>query len=179
MRAYINDALGSDGAEGTIPRRTLKEYRKELKECVKKLAKYRKQREIMGNRNSYSKIDPDATFMRMKDKTLKAAINEQVAVEGEYITGAGVFANPNDGTNLKPFLEHLKEMLGRRYEKVTADAGYESEENYVYRAESGQRAYIKPTNYERLKTKKFREDISKRENMSYDGMRDEYTCGNN
>jgi hypothetical protein len=41
------------------------------------------------------------------------------------------------------------------------------------------RGYIKPTNYERLKTQKFREDISKRENMSYDVMRDEYICANN
>jgi transposase len=55
---------------------------------------------------------------------------------------------------------------------------YESEENYGYLAENGQRAYIKPANYERLKTKQFKEDISKRENMSYDGMRDEYTCAN-
>jgi hypothetical protein len=40
-------------------------WQKELKECAKKLAKYRKQREIMGNRNSYSRIYRDVTFMRM------------------------------------------------------------------------------------------------------------------
>jgi hypothetical protein len=51
--------------------------------------------------------------MRMKDKTLKAAYNVQLAVEGEYISGAGIFANPNDGVNLKPFLERMKEMLGK------------------------------------------------------------------
>jgi transposase len=177
LREYVNNAL--EGAEGNIPRRTLKEYRKELKECVKKLEKYRKQREIMGIRNSYSKTDTDATFMRMKDETLQAAYNVQAAVEGEYITGAGVFANPNDGTTLKPFLERLKLMLGNVYEKVTADAGYESEENYAYLAEHNQQAYIKPANYEQRKTKKFREDISKRENMAYDRIRDEYTCANN
>jgi transposase len=176
VRAYIDDAL--EGGEGPISHRTLKEYRKELAECVKKLRRYGKQREIMGVRNSYAKTEPDATFMRMKDETLKAAYNVQIAVEGEYISGAGIFANPNDGTNLKPFLERLTVMLGRRYKSVTADAGYESEENYAYLAENHQSAYIKPANYERRKTKKFREDISKRENMGYDGIRDEYTCAN-
>ena len=114
-----------DRIEG-VTRKTLKEYRGTLRECVKKLERYRKQREIMGERNSYSKTDTDATFMRMKDETLKAAYNVQIAVEGEYITGAGIFANPNDGTNLKPFLLRLREMLGKGYKNITADAGYES-----------------------------------------------------
>jgi transposase len=173
---YINEAL--EGGEGTISGKTLKGYRKDLKECMKKLKRYRGRREIMGKRNSYAKTDPDATFMRMKDETLKAAYNVQIAVEGEYITGAGVFANPNDGTNLKPFLERLTVMLGHRYKSITADAGYESEENYAYLEKNHQKAYIKPVNYERRKTKHFREDISKRENMGYDVIRDEYTCGN-
>jgi transposase len=132
----------------------------------------------MGKRNSYSKTDHDAVFMRMKDETLKAAYNVQIAVEGEYITGAGVFANPNDGTNLKPFLQRLQETLGSVYPKIIADAGYESEENYAYLADNHQEAYIKPTNYEKQKTRKFRNDISKRENMVYDALRDEYTCAN-
>ncbi|MDR2096310.1 MAG: transposase [Treponema sp.] len=54
-----------------------------------------------------------------------------------------------------------------------------SELNYGYLAENKKREYIKPVNYERRKTKKFREDISKRENMAYDAMWDEYTCANN
>jgi hypothetical protein len=55
-----------------------------------------------------------------------------LAVEGEYITGAGIFATTNDGATLKPFLEHLKQMPGRSYRKIVANAGYESEENYAY-----------------------------------------------
>jgi transposase len=81
----------------TLSRKTLKTYRNTLKERVKKLNTYAKQRDIMGKRNSYSKTDNDAAFMRMKDETLKAAYNAQLAVEGEYITGAGIFATTNDG----------------------------------------------------------------------------------
>jgi hypothetical protein len=40
--------------------------------------------------------------------------------------------NPNDGTNIKPFLERLTAMLGGRYKNVIVDTRYESEENYVY-----------------------------------------------
>jgi hypothetical protein len=97
-------------------------------------------------------------ILGVKDETLKAAYNVQAAVEGEYLSGAGIFANPNDGTNFKPFLERLEAMPGRRYKSVTADAGYESEENYAYLAENRRKAYIKPANYEGRKTKKFRED---------------------
>jgi transposase len=69
-------------------------------------------------------------------------------------------------------------MLGRTYQKIITDAGYESEENYAYLADNKQQAYIKPANYERRKKGKFKKDISKRENMSYDRVRDEYTCAN-
>ncbi|MDR2245434.1 MAG: hypothetical protein LBE17_01975 [Treponema sp.] len=61
-----------------------------------------------GKHNGYSKTDQDVTFMRMKDETLKAAYNVYLAVEGEYIKGADIFATTNDGATLKPFLEHLK-----------------------------------------------------------------------
>jgi transposase len=188
LRACINEKLengcGEEAADaatadGAPSRGTLKEWRQILKESVKKLHKYQKQREIMGERNSYSKTDTDAVFMRMKDETLKAAYNVQIAVEGEYILGAGIFANPNDGTNLKAFLRRLQETLGKAVPKITADAGYESEENYAYLEEHQQEAYIKPKNYERMKTGAFRKDISKRENMAYDALLDEYTCANN
>jgi hypothetical protein len=33
--------------------------------------KYKEQKEIFGNRNSYSKTDKDATFMRMKENHMK------------------------------------------------------------------------------------------------------------
>ena len=66
-------------------------------------------------------------------------------------------------------------MPGTTYRKIVADAGYDCEENYAYLAEHKQQAYIKPAAYERMKTKKFKNDIGKRETMGYDGIRDEYT----
>lgn len=61
---------------------------------------------------------------------------------------------------------------------ITADAGYESEENYVFLEENGQLSYIKPANYEISKTRKYRNDIGKIENMEYDAESDVYICRN-
>ena len=65
------------------------------------------------------------------------------------------------------------------YKNVIADSGYESEEGYQYLEQEEQTAYIKPQTYERWKKKSFKNDISKRENMSYNEENDEYTCHNN
>jgi len=44
--------------------------------------------------------------------------------------------------------------------------------------ENEQKAYIKPQTYEIWKKSSFKKDISKRENMTYDEEKDEYTCHN-
>ena len=59
---------------------------------------------------------------------------------------------------------------------MTADADYESEENYSWFETADKTCYIKPQNYERSKTKKFKSNMALRENMPYDADLDEYTC---
>ena len=138
--------------------------------------------EIMGeDRNSYSKTDPDATFMRMKEDhmrngQLKPAYNVQIAVNSEYITGIEVFSNRTDYGTMEPFLQQLNKKHGRKYKKVAADAGYESLDNYLYLEGNGQTSFIKPQNHDLAKTKKFRSQIGRAENMTYDEEADTYTC---
>ena len=144
--------------------------------------KYEEQLAIMGeDRNSYSKTDPDATFMRMKEDhmrngQLKPAYNVQIAVNSEYITGIDVFSNRTDVGTLIPFLYKLEMAHKQRYEEVSADAGYESEENYLYLEANGQMSFIKPSNYEAQKTKKYRSQIGRIENMQYDKNGDCFVC---
>lgn len=138
----------------------------------------------MSKRNSYSKTDPDATFMHMKDDhmrngQLKPAYNVQIAVESEYVTGVGIFDDRNDIATLIPMLNNMKEKLGHKYLNVIADSGYESEENYLYLEANEQIHYIKPQTYEKWKKRNFKNDISKRENMRYDAESDFYICHNN
>lgn len=139
---------------------------------------------IMGpDRNSYAKTDKDATFMHMKEDAmrngqLKPAYNVQIAVNSEYITGIGAYSNRTDYGTLEPFLNTIQEKHGRKYTAVTADSGYESTDNYLYLEENGQISFIKPQNYEQAKTKKYRSQIGRAENMEYDSEEDCYICAN-
>lgn len=154
-----------------------------LRELLGRKEKYAGYQETFKGRNSFSKTDPDATFMHMKDDhmrnaQLKPGYNIQLGVEGEYITGVHVSSERNDQLTLIPLLDNMEAHLGKSYEDVTADAGYESEENYTYFDGKTTECYIKPQNYERSKTKKYKSNMALRENMSYDVEQDEYTCQN-
>lgn len=143
--------------------------------------KYAKYTETFQGRNSFSKTDPDATFMHMKEDhmrngQLKPGYNIQLGVEGEYITGVDISSERSDQLTLIPLLEKMEEKLGEKYQDVTADAGYESEENYTWFEQQERACYIKPQNYERSKKKKFKSNMHLRENMPYDPQQDEYTC---
>jgi len=110
-------------------------------------------------RNSYSKTDTNATFMRMKEDhmrngQLKPAYNVQIAVNSEYITGIDVLSDRTDFGTLVPFLKTLQREHGKKYESVTADAGYERLGNYLFLESNGQLSFIKPANYEYQKSAK-------------------------
>ena len=155
---------------------TLEDYLERLKGYTQKL-------HICGKRNSFSKTDHDATFMRMKEDAmgngqLKPAFNLQHGVDAEYITWLTIGPQPTDTTTLIPFLKETEEYLAFKYKKIIADAGYESEENHVFLDKNRQLAFIKPSNYERSKTRKYKSDIGRMENMSYDEAGDFYTCRN-
>jgi transposase len=154
-----------------------------LEEYLSKLKEYTQKIHICGERNSYSKTDHDATFMRMKEDAmgngqLKPAFNLQHGVDSEYITWLTIGPQPTDTTTLIPFLKEAEEYLKFKYKKITADAGYESEENYLFLEHNEQISFIKPANYEISKTRKYQQDIGRIENMDYDKEKDCYICRN-
>lgn len=152
-----------------------------LESYLVRKVKYQSYNETFKNRNSFSKTDTDATFMRMKDDhmmngQLKPAYNLQLAVEGEYIVGLDISCERSDMATLIPLLERMEKGSGKKHVNITADAGYESEENYKALKSRNQTAYIKPTNYEKSKKRKYRTNAYLRENMPYDQATDTYTC---
>ena len=149
-----------------------------VEEYLKRQKQYDDYNHSFGDRNSFSKTDRDATFMRMKEDhmkngQLKPGYNVTAAVDSEYIVAAMLSPEQSDSQTFIPMMEKLK-WLG--YTKPVADAGYESEENYSYCERNGQMAFIKPANHEQAKTKKYRTDVGKRENMLYDSETDSYLC---
>lgn len=154
-----------------------------MSELVTRKKKYEKYQATFSGRNSFSKTDPDATFMHLKEDhmrnaQLKPAYNLQLGVEGEYVTGFDISSERSDQLTLIPLIDKMDKNIGVKYQDVTADAGYESEENYTYFENKKQACYIKPQNYERSKSRKFKNNMALRENMAYDAEKDEYTCQN-
>ena len=94
-------------------RKTPKQILKQLNDCIARKEKYQNDLEILQNRNSYSKTDHDATFMRMKDDymkngQLKAGYNIQIATENQFTLAYDVFPNPTDTKTLTPFLDTIE-----------------------------------------------------------------------
>lgn len=150
-------------------------------EMRNKRLEYEKALAIMGERNSYSKTDHTATFMRMKEDhmkngQLKPAYNVQLGVQSEYIVGLGIYPNPTDTRTLVPFLKHLYKAFGIKPKHIVADAGYDSEENLGWLQANGYLSVIKPSKYEISKTRKYKTDIGAIRNMTYNAEGDYYTC---
>lgn len=152
-----------------------------LESFIERLNDYNHKIHRCGERNSYSKTDVDATFMRMKEDymkngQLKPAYNLQHGVDSEYIVWLTVSQKPTDTGTLIPFMKSLEKYTAIHYSEIIADAGYESEENYSYLKQHGHHAYIKPNNYEISKTRKYKNDIGLAENMQYNVDQDCYYC---
>ena len=156
----------------------------ELEVCGQRLMQYKECFEIMGKeRNSYSKTDIEATFMRMKEDhmlngQLKPAYNVQIAVENYFIIHTYVSSDRTDYDTLIPVLEKHKKAFKFYPEDVTADSGYCSEKNLIYLREHGINPYIKLQIHEKMKTRAYKNDISKHYNMKYSAGDDCYYCHN-
>ena len=156
----------------------------ELEHLGQRLMGYKECFEIMGkDRNSYSKTDLEAAFMRMKEDhmlngQLKPAYNVQIAVENYFIVHGYVSNDRTDYNTLIPVLEKHQEAFGSVLEEVTADSGYCSEKNLLYLKEKGIESYIKLQDHEKRKTRAYAEDISKYYNMKVEVFEDEqfYIC---
>lgn len=121
--------------------------------------------------------------MRMKEDAmgngqLKAGYNVQHGVDSEYITWLTIGPHPTDTVTLIPFLDRMKQYLNFKYDKVVADAGYESEENYSFLDDNQQLSFIKPSNYEISKSRKYKANIGLIDNMTYHEVGDFYICRN-
>ena len=174
----INDGIvfvSGKGSRKTAIQRAIET----VEEWLDKLKRYTKDLYICGDRNSYSKTDHDATFMHMKEDhmrngQLKPGYNVNVATSEEFIVGNYISSDRNDVHTLIPFMWELDRYHIRN---IVVDSGYESEENYCYfETLSLTKLYVKPSDHEQRKQRKYRTDISRRENMAYDPKTDIYTC---
>ena len=162
-----------------------KENKKAVKELeekhLPKLMDYEKHLEILGKRNSYSKTDIDATFMRMKDDhmgngQLKPAYNLQIGTENQFFTHFDFFPNPTDYLTFIPFNNSFEERYEKLPEKEIADSGYGSEENYEYMQINDIEPYVKYPLFHAEQKKSFKNNAFIAQNLFYNKEEDYFVC---
>lgn len=147
-----------------------------------KMDQYEQQQKILGNRNSYSKTDPDATFMRMKEDhmkngQLKPGYNVQISTCDQIIVNYSLHQNPTDTKTLIPHVQQHKAMYGELPQVQVADGGYGSEENYQYLKEQSVEAYIKHNYFDKeQKTNHTPKYPFAPEHLHYNSAADVYIC---
>ena len=176
-----NVPTASDKEEKKTKRQKAKQINLLESHC-KKLAEYNRHMRILGKRNSYSKTDPDATFMHMKEDPmgngqLKPGYNLQIGTENQFMLDFGLFHNPTDTLTLIPFENSFHERYNRFPLEEVADSGYGSEENYRFMEENGIEAYVKYNFFHKeQRADKYVTNPFKQENLYYNKEKDYYVC---
>jgi len=205
---YGDEDLEEMGGKGGIDAEKLKEKVAELKERLRKqpvnrplkkavktlqkeylprLEKYEQQEQTLHGRSNYSKTDPDASSMRMKEDRgarrpwPRPAYNTQIGTEGQFIAGYSVHPRVGDTACFIPHMEQQHWPQGRKPRRASGDAAYGSEENYAYLEQNQIENYLKyntfhqeihpPRKPERRLKASFRS-----ENFPYDPEQDTFTC---
>ena len=158
-----------------------KQLKKLQQEELTRLQKYESQLQTCGERNSYSKTDPDATFMRMKDDhmkngQLKPAYNAQISTENQVVTSFSIHQRPGDTATLIPHLDQFEQQHQQQSQEIVADAGYGSEQNYQYAQENNIEAFIKYNTFHKEQKQKYKQNPFLPDNLFYNPEQDYMVC---
>jgi len=168
----------------TERKKQLRERKKQIKELEArrdKLEEYEGRLEQIGGRNSMSKTDPDATFMRMKEDAMnngqtKPGYNLQISAENQFITDFALFPNPTDTLTLIPFFNSFLDRYHHLPSTAVADSGYGSEENYRFMDEAGMDAYVKYNRFHIEQRPRYKPNPFHHDNFHYNADEDYYVC---
>jgi len=150
-------------------------------EHLPRLERYEQQLQTLGDRNSYSKTDEDASFMRLKDDhmqngQLKPAYNTQISTEEQFITHYSIHQTAGDTTTLPAHLEGFQQAYQTQSEAIVADAGYGSEENYELMEAKGIDAYVKYNYFHKEQKRKQQSNPFLVQNLYYNEKGDFFVC---
>lgn len=170
--------MDEDGISDKKMRRAVEKVKTE---SAPKEKEYEDKLDILGDRNSYSKTDPDATFMRMKEDAMnngqtKPGYNIQIATENQFITNYDIFWRPTDQGTLIPFLTSFSDRYGMQSDEVCADSGYGSEQNYAHMFGNGIEPYVKYNMFHAEEHRKYKNNPFLTQNMFYNADEDYYVC---
>lgn len=147
----------------------------------KNVAQNQQRLEELGDRNSLSKTDPEATFMRMKEDhmgngQLKPGYNLQISTHDQFVVNYSLHQRPTDTTTLPVHLEQHRKAYSRMPRSVCADAGYGSEENYALLEKEQVEAYVKFPQFDRAVRGSKPISAAEGKGMRWDEEHQEYLC---
>ena len=146
------------------------------------IARYEQQEAILGQRNSYSKTDIDATFMRlkedhMKNGQLKPAYNVQISTSNQFIVNYSIHSDTTDTNTLAPHIEQHEKSYGIAPKSLTADAGYGSEENYTLLEQKKTLAFVKYNLFDKRQNRNYNsKQPFSADKLYYNPTYDHYIC---
>ena len=188
LTSVISELQDSLSAEPQPADKEQKKQQREKKKQIKELEKHREKLceydgrlEQIGDRNSMSKTDTDATFMRMKEDAMnngqtKPGYNLQISAENQSITDFALFPNPTDTLTLIPFFNSFLDRYGHLPSVAVADSGYGSEENYRFMDEAGMEAYVKYNRFHLEQRPRYKPNPFHHDNFHYNADEDYYVC---
>ena len=167
--------------ESELSKQESKDIRKTKEESLPKMEEYREHLEIMGERNSYSKTDHDATFMKMKEDhmmngQLKPGYNVQISTENQFITHYGIYQRPTDTLTYITYQKAFRDRYGRFSDSNVADSGYGSEENYKFMTDNGIAPYVKFNMFHTEQKRKYKDNPFLPQNLYYNREENYYVC---
>ena len=201
-RQYGNGGLEENGESSTVTKQAIDEQvlrlnekiktavdkksqrkagslKKKLTEVAGKINKYDAQLNKADKRSSYNKTDVDASAMMMKNKVeILPAYNVLAGSEEQFITGVSVHQNPNDGACFKEHMENVIAQQPTAPDRIIADSGFGTEQNYELLAGTETENYMKFPAYHAEQKESYKSNLFLKDNFSYDPLTDSYECPN-
>jgi hypothetical protein len=168
--------------------KALKKAVKKLeKEHLPRLKKYEEQEKVLAGRNSYSRTDPDASNLRMKEdraaqKPLaRPAYNVQIGTENQFIVGYSVHQQADDTTCFIPHMQKQTFPNDKKPQNGSGDAGYGSEENYAWLEKNNIRNFLKYNTFHKEQHPPRKPELIEKahfqsHNFPYDPIKNVFTC---
>ena len=167
--------------KGISDKRLRKAVNAAREEYAPKMKEYEDKLDKLGDRNSYSKTDPDASFMRMKEDAMnngqtKPGYNIQISTENQFITHYSMSWRPSDWGTFIPHMESFERRYGRQSREAVADSGYGNEQNYEYLEKHSIDAYVKYTMFHQELKRKYVKNPFLPEHLYYNASDDYFVC---
>ena len=143
-RRYGKDKRGDELPRGLARRETRLKKIREAKAALE--AEALEQAKVVEDNKQRNFTDPDSRIMLSSDKSFIQAYNCQAAVDSQsqVVVACEATNQASDKPHLKPMVAQVKANAGAKPEKLSADAGYFSEENLKLMEKEGVEAYIPP-----------------------------------